>query len=169
MKTYSPKISEVKRARHVIDARGQNLGRLASQIAPLLMGKHKPMYAPNLDTGDFVVVINAAQIAFTGVKKGTLKQYIWHTGFLGHLRNMSLNEMLEKHPTRAVEMAIKGMLPHTRLGARFYKKLEVYEGEIPKPKVKATPAKPATAEAAPLIEAASPTVKDEETKTGAQG
>jgi large subunit ribosomal protein L13 len=123
MKTYSTKLSEVKRARHVIDASGQTLGRLASQITPLLMGKNKPIFTPALDTGDFVVVINAAKIAYTGAKKGTLKQYIWHTGFLGHLRNMSLDEMMEKHPTRAVEFAIKGMLPHTRLGAKYIKKL----------------------------------------------
>ncbi len=147
MKTYSTKISEVKRERHVIDATGQTLGRLASHITPLLMGKNKPIYAPNLDTGDFVVVVNAAKIAYTGAKKGTLKQYIWHTGFLGHLRNMSLDEMMEKHPTRAVEFAIKGMLPHTRLGARLIKKLEVYEGDVPKPKVKAPKAKAETGEA----------------------
>jgi large subunit ribosomal protein L13 len=158
MKTYSPKLSEVKRERHVIDASGQTLGRLASHITPLLMGKNKPIYTPALDVGDFVVVINAAKISYTGAKKGTLKQYIWHTGFLGHLRNMSLDEMMEKHPTRAVEFAIKGMLPHTRLGARLIKKLEVYEGEIPKPKVKAPKAKPAAAEAAPAE------AKTEETK-----
>jgi len=137
MKTYSTKLSEIKRERHVIDATGETLGRLASRITPLLMGKHKPNYAPNLDNGDFVIVINAAKISYTGAKKGDLKQYIWHTPYLGHLRSISLNEMMEKHPTRAVEFAIKGMLPHTRLGARFIKKLEVYEGEIPKPKVKA--------------------------------
>jgi large subunit ribosomal protein L13 len=159
MKTYSTKLSEVKRERHVIDASGQTLGRLASHITPLLMGKNKPIYAPNLDTGDFVIVINAAKISYTGAKKGTLKQYIWHTGFLGHLRNMSLNEMMAKHPTRAVEMAVKGMLPHTRLGARLIKKLEVYEGEIPKPKVKVPKAKPVVAEAAPAE------VKPEETKS----
>jgi len=147
MKTYSTKLSEIKRERHVIDATGETLGRLASRITPLLMGKHKPIYVPNLDTGDFVVVINAAKISYTGAKKGELKQYIWHTPYLGHLRSMSLNEMLEKHPTRAVEMAVKGMLPHTRLGARFIKKLEVYEGNIPKPKVKAPKVKTPEAQA----------------------
>ena len=143
MKTYSTKLSEIKRERHVIDATGETLGRLASRITPLLMGKHKPIYTPNLDTGDFVVVINAAKISYTGAKKGTLKQYIWHTPYLGHLRSTSLDEMMEKHPTRAVEFAVKGMLPHTRLGARFIKKLEVYEGDIPKPKVKAPKVKAA--------------------------
>ena len=149
MKTYSPKLSEVTRAHHVIDASGQTLGRLASHITPLLMGKNKPIYTPALDCGDFVVIINAAKISFTGAKKGTLKQYIWHTGFLGHLRNMSLDEMMEKHPSRAVEVAIKGMLPHTRLGARLIKKLEVYEGEIPKPKNNPAKVKHVNAEAAP--------------------
>jgi large subunit ribosomal protein L13 len=154
MKTYSPKLSEVKREHHLIDASGETLGRLASRITPLLMGKNKPMYTPALDVGDFVVVINAAKISYTGAKKGTLKQYIWHTGFLGHLRNMSLDEMMEKHPSRAVEVAIKGMLPHTRLGARLLKKLEVYEGEIPKPrnnppKVKHTKSEVAAVESKP--------------------
>ena len=146
MKTYSIKLSEVKRERHVIDATGETLGRLASRITPLLMGKNKPMYTPNLDTGDFVVVINAAKISYTGAKKGKLKQYIWHTPFLGHLKNVSLDKMMEEHPTRAVEFAVKGMLPHTRLGARFIKKLEVYEGEIPKPKIKAVKTKAAKAD-----------------------
>lgn len=149
IKTYSTKLSEVKRERHVIDATGETLGRLASRITPLLMGKNKPIYAPNLDTGDFVIVINAAKISYTGAKKGELKRYIWHTGYLGHLRNVSLNKMMETHPTRAVEYAIKGMLPHTRLGARLIKKLEVYEGDIPKPRAKAPKApktKPETAE-----------------------
>lgn len=154
MKTYSPKLSEVKREHHVIDASGQTLGRLASHITPLLMGKNKPIYTPALDVGDFVVVINAAKISYTGAKKGTLKQYIWHTGFLGHLRNISLDEMMEKHPSRAVEFAIKGMLPHTRLGAHLLKKLEVYEGEIPKqknkpPKVKHVKVEVAAAETKP--------------------
>jgi large subunit ribosomal protein L13 len=162
MKTYSTKLTEVKRERHVIDATGQTLGRLASRITPLLMGKNKPIYAPNLDTGDFVVVVNAAKIAYTGAKKGTLKQYIWHTGFLGHLRNMSLDEMMEKHPTRAVEFAIKGMLPHTRLGARLIKKLEVYEGDVPKPKVKAPKAQKVKTETGEAPQAGT---KPEETKS----
>src|SRR5512141_3208774 len=109
MKTYSPKLSEVKRERHVIDAEGETLGRLASRIAPLLMGKQKPIYTPALDVGDFVVVINAAKVSYTGAKKGELKQNIWHTPWLGHLKSVSLNEMMENHPTRAVEMAVKGM------------------------------------------------------------
>jgi large subunit ribosomal protein L13 len=160
MKTYSTKLSEVKRERHVIDATGQTLGRLASHITPLLMGKNKPIYAPNLDCGDFVVVINAAKISYTGAKKADLKKYIWHTGYLGHLREISLGELLEKHPTRAVEFAIKGMVPHTRLGAHLLKKLEVYEGDIPKLKQKPARAKPpAKAEKAPAAE-----TKPEETK-----
>jgi large subunit ribosomal protein L13 len=165
MKTYSTKISEVKRVHHVIDARGQTLGRLASQITPLLMGKHKPIFSPNLDTGDFVVVVNAAQIAYTGAKKGTIKQYIWHTGFLGHLRNMSLNEMMAKHPTRAVEMAVKGMLPHTRLGARYLKKLAVYEGDIPKPKIKTAPVKVAAESKVAVAESAPAGSQTETNKT----
>jgi large subunit ribosomal protein L13 len=128
MKTYAPKLKEIERKWHVIDANGQILGRLSVQIAKLLMGKHKAMFANNIDTGDFVVVINAAKIRVTG-KKMREKSYYRYSGYPGGIRSITLGEMLEKHPTRAVEHAVKGMLPNSRLGRAMYKKLKVYAGD----------------------------------------
>ena len=128
MKTYSTKASDIKREWHVIDASDKILGRFATQVANLLMGKHKPIFSPNLDTGDFVVVINAAKIKVTG-NKAKQKLYYRHSGYLGGLKSISLEEMMQTHPTRVIEHAVKGMLPHNRLGARMFKKLKVYAGE----------------------------------------
>lgn len=128
MKTYATKASDVKHQWHVIDAAGQTLGRLASQVARLLMGKHKSIYAPYLDTGDYVIVINAARVRVTG-KKAEEKIYYRHSGYPGGLRAITLKEMLAQYPTRVIEHAVKGMLPDTDLGRRMFKKLKVYAGE----------------------------------------
>ncbi len=127
MRTYSTKVSDIERKWHVIDASGKTLGRLATEAAVLLKGKHKPMYTPHLDVGDFVVVVNADKIEVTG-KKLTQKIYYRHSNYPGGLKSVSLEKMLETHPTRAVEHAVKGMLPHNRLGAAMFKKLKVYAG-----------------------------------------
>ena len=128
MKTYVPKINEIERKWHVIDADGQTLGRMSSQIAKLLMGKHKAMFTNNEDTGDFVVVINAAKVRVTG-KKAKDKAYYRVSGYPGGIRSVTLGEMLEKHPTRVIEHAVRGMLPNSRLGRAMYKKLKVYAGD----------------------------------------
>ena len=142
MKTYSTKASDIKREWHVIDASDKILGRFATQVANLLMGKHKPMYTPNLDTGDFVVVINATKIKVTG-NKAKQKLYYRHSGYPGGLKSISLEKMMQTHPTRVIEHAVKGMLPHNRLGAKMFKKLKVYAGEThPHP----TPAKSGSTE-----------------------
>jgi large subunit ribosomal protein L13 len=127
MRTYSTKVSDIERKWHVIDASGKTLGRLATEAAVLLKGKHKPMYSPHLDVGDFVVVVNADKIEVTG-KKLTQKIYYRHSNYPGGLKSVSLEKMLETHPTRAIEHAVKGMLPHNRLGAAMFKKLKVYAG-----------------------------------------
>ncbi|HEX77280.1 MAG TPA: 50S ribosomal protein L13 [Dehalococcoidia bacterium] len=127
MKTYSAKPADIEHNWHVIDASGQVLGRLASQVAKLLMGKHKPIFTPNQDTGDYVVVINAAQVKVTG-NKAKNKVYYRHSGYPGGLKQISLGKLLETRPTRAVELAVKGMLPHNRLGRAMFKKLKVYPG-----------------------------------------
>jgi len=128
MKTYSTKVSDIERQWHVIDASGKVLGRLATQVAGLLMGKHKPIFSPNLDTGDFVVVINADKILVTG-NKARQKLYYRHSGYPGGLKSISLEKMMQTKPTRVIEYAVKGMLPHTRLGATMMKKLRVYVGD----------------------------------------
>jgi len=128
MKTYSTKASDIKREWHVIDASDKVLGRLATQVASLLMGKHKSIYSPNLDTGDFVVVINAAKVQVTG-NKMKQKLYYRHSGYPGGLKSISLEKMMQTHPTRVIEHAVKGMLPHNRLGAKMFKKLKVYAGD----------------------------------------
>jgi large subunit ribosomal protein L13 len=127
MKTYSTRISEVKREWQVVDADGQILGRLAVQIANMLMGKRKTIYVRNLDTGDYVVVINAAKIRVTG-KKMQDKFYYSHSNYPGGFKSVSLADMMAKDPTKAIEEAVKGMLPHTRLGAVMLGKLKVYSG-----------------------------------------
>ena len=127
VKTYSTKASDIKREWHLIDAEDKVLGRLATQIARLLMGKHKPIYSRHLDTGDYVVVINAAKVQVTG-KKMKDKIYYRHSGYPGGLKSINYEKMMEKHPTRAIEYAVKGMLPHTKLGVQMLKKLRVYAG-----------------------------------------
>ena len=127
MSTYSPKPGDITHAWHVIDATDVVLGRLAAQAATLLRGKHKPMYAPHMDTGDFVVIVNAEKVAVTGNKRADKFVYR-HSGYPGGLRQRSVGEMLEKQPDRLVEKAIKGMLPKNRLGRAMGKKLKVYGG-----------------------------------------
>ena len=127
MRTFSPKASDVTRQWHVIDATDVVLGRLASQIAILLRGKHKPTFAPHVDTGDFVIVINADKVALTG-KKREQKFAYRHSGYPGGLSAKPYRELLEERPDRAVEKAVRGMLPHTTLGRQMLKKLKVYAG-----------------------------------------
>jgi len=126
-KTYVAKPQEVRREWWQIDAEGQNLGRLASRIAHLLRGKHKPIYSPHLDTGDFVIVTNAGQVAVTG-RKLDQKIYYRHSGYPGGLRAVTLRRQLERHPTRVVRAAVRGMLPKNRLGRKMLGKLRVYAG-----------------------------------------
>ncbi|KPM51282.1 50S ribosomal protein L13 [Frankia sp. R43] len=127
MRTYQPKPADVQRAWHVIDATDVVLGRLASQAAQLLRGKNKPYFAPHIDTGDFVVVINAGKVAMTGNKREQA-QYHRHSGFPGGLRSTSYGELLDTRPHVIVERAIRGMLPHNRLGRAQGSKLKVYAG-----------------------------------------
>jgi len=128
MKTYSTKASDIKREWHVIDASDKVLGRLATQAARLLMGKHKPIFSPNLDTGDFVVIINADKVRVTS-NKAKQKVYYRHSGYPGGLKSVSLEKMMVTNPARVIEYAVKGMLPHNRLGAKILKKLKVYAGD----------------------------------------
>jgi large subunit ribosomal protein L13 len=128
MKTYSTKAAEIERQWHVIDASGKILGKLATEAAKLIMGKHKPTFSRHLDTGDFVVIINAEKVRFTG-KKAEQKLYHSHSGYPGGLKTVNLERMMATHPTRVIEHAVKGMLPHNRLGAKMLKKLKVYAGE----------------------------------------
>ena len=128
IKTYSTKASDIKREWHIIDASGQILGKLATQVASLLMGKHKPIFCRHLDTGDFVVVINAEKVRVTG-DKARQKLYYRHSGYPGGFRSISLERTMQTHPTRVIEHAVKGMLPHNRLEARMMKRLRIYVGE----------------------------------------
>ncbi|MCU0264675.1 MAG: 50S ribosomal protein L13 [Actinomycetia bacterium] len=127
MRTYSPKPGDVERQWYVIDASDVVLGRLAAQTAVLLRGKHKPVFAPHVDTGDFVIVVNAEKVALTGSKRAQKVDYR-HSGFPGGLRATSYAELLESNPRRAVEKAVKGMLPHNKLGRQLITKLKVYAG-----------------------------------------
>src|SRR5205809_7565897 len=128
MSTQFPSKNGIQRKWHVIDAEGVVLGKLASKVAMLLMGKRKPIYTPFLDTGDHVVVINAAQVQVTG-RKETDKLYRHHTGYLGGLKSTAVVDVRKKHPERLLEEAIKGMLPKTKLGRAMFGKLKVYAGE----------------------------------------
>jgi large subunit ribosomal protein L13 len=126
-KTFYPKSEDIKRNWVLVDAKGRNLGRLATEISQLILGKHKPEYTPGVDLGDFVVVINAEQIEVTG-KKMDDKYYYRVSGYQGGLKKINLRNQLEKRPEYVVEHAVKGMLPHNRLGRRLNKKLKVYAG-----------------------------------------
>jgi len=128
VKTYSTKVSEIKRDWHVIDATDQVLGRLATRVARLLMGKHKPIFSRNLDVGDYVVIINAEKVRVTG-DKAKQKVYYRHSGYPGGLKSITYDKLMQDNPTRVIEHAVKGMLPHTRLGANMMKKLKVYVGD----------------------------------------
>ncbi len=130
MKTYSVKASEIKRACHTIDASDKILGKVATQAAQLLMGKHKPMYCRNLDVGDFVVIINADKVRVTG-DKAKQKTYYRHSGYPGGFKSITYEELMQTHPTRVIEHAVKGMLPHNRLGNQMIKKLKVYVSQSP--------------------------------------
>lgn len=128
MKTYSAKKADIQREWFVVDAAGQNLGRLATRIATVLRGKHKPIFTPSMDTGDFVIVVNADKVAVTG-RKLDQKMYYRYSGYPGGLTETSLRRMLQTHPTRVVEFAVRGMLPKNRLGRAMLKKLKVYAGD----------------------------------------
>ncbi len=126
-KTYSTKPTDIERKWFVVDAQGQTLGRLASQIAHILKGKHKPVYVTHMDVGDFVIVVNADKVHVTG-RKMDQKMYYRHSGYPGGLTEIALRDQLVKHPTRAVELAVRGMLPKNRLGRKMLRKLKVYAG-----------------------------------------
>jgi len=127
MSTVMPKEETIERRWFLVDAQDKVLGRLATQVATVLRGKHKPIFAPHLDVGDHVVVINAEKVHFTG-RKLTDKTYRWHTGYIGGLREVSAERMLRTHPERVIEWAVQGMLPKGRLGRAMFKKLKVYKG-----------------------------------------
>ena len=127
MKTYVTNPAEVERAWHVVDAEGQTLGRLATSVASILRGKHKPIYSPSVDCGDYVIVINADKIAVTG-KRLEQKRYYRHSLYIGGLKEISLRDQLQKHPERVIESAVRGMLPKNALGRKMFKKLKVYAG-----------------------------------------
>jgi large subunit ribosomal protein L13 len=126
-KTYTPKPGEISREWLVVDATDVPLGRLASQVAQLLRGKHKPIWAPHIDVGDHVIVVNAEKVAVTGNKE-VAKMYYRHSGYPGGLSELSLGEMREKHPERIIEIAVKGMIPKNKLGRATLLKLKVYAG-----------------------------------------
>ena len=139
MKSFIAKPEEVERKWYVVDAEGQTLGRLASKVAAILRGKNKPTFTPHVDCGDYVIVINAEKVAVTG-KKRQEKIYKRHTGYPGGLRELTFEQLLEKHPEEVVKHAIKGMMPTGKLGRQMYKKLKVYAGpehkhEAQKPEV----------------------------------
>jgi large subunit ribosomal protein L13 len=127
MNTFSAKPAEVRRDWFVVDATGKTLGRLSTEIARRLRGKHKPEYTPHVDTGDYIVVVNAEKIRVTG-KKLQDKMYYHHTGYIGNLKSISLEKMLDKAPERVIEKSVKGMLPRGSLGRQMFSKLKVYAG-----------------------------------------
>ena len=130
-KTYYPKASEIDRKWFVVDANGENLGRLATRIAAILLGKHKPTFTPGVEMGDYVVVINAERVAVTGTKttsKKDSKMYHHHSGYPGGLKSISLRDQLRKHPDRVIRSAVWGMLPHNRLGRSLLKRMKIYAG-----------------------------------------
>lgn len=128
MKTYVPSQGEIEKKWLVIDAKGKALGRVAAEAAKLLRGKHKPQFTPYLDCGDHVVIINAEKAKVTG-RKAQDKMYYRHSGYLGGIKETNYNQMVAKHPTRAMTLAIKGMLPHNRLGRQLATRLRVYAGD----------------------------------------
>lgn len=128
MKTYTPKAKDIERGWYLVNAEGKTLGRLASEIAKVLRGKHKPIYTPHLDCGDYVIVINADKVGVTG-RKLDQKIYYRHSGYPGGLKSISLRNQLQKHPERVLEAAVRGMLPKNRLGRKMMRKLKVYAGD----------------------------------------
>ena len=127
MKTYTTKPADIERKWYVVDADGQTLGRLAGKIATVLRGKHKPIYSPHVDCGDYVIIINADKIHTTG-RRIDQKMYYRHSGYPGGLTEMTLKQLLERYPTRPITIAVKGMLPKNSLGRQMMKKLKVYAG-----------------------------------------
>lgn len=127
MKTYMAKPEEVKREWYVVDATGMSLGRLASQVAAILRGKNKPVFTPNVDTGDYVIVLNSDKVALTG-KKEEQKYYRYHTGYIGGLKEIRYDKLMEEKSDFAVQKAVKGMLPKNSIGRQMIKKLFVYKG-----------------------------------------
>ena len=127
MKTFSAKPTDIRRDWYVVDAADRTLGRLSSEIAQRLRGKHKPEYTPHMDTGDYIVVVNAEKVRVTGNKKAD-KFYYTHSGYVGNLKSMSLGKMLQHKPERVIELAVKGMLPKNPLGRAMFRKLRVYAG-----------------------------------------
>jgi large subunit ribosomal protein L13 len=127
-KTYTPKPEDIEREWFVVDAKDQTLGRLATRIAQILRGKHKPIFTPHIDVGDFVIVLNCDKIRVTGNKLDD-KMYYRHSGYPGGLRSRTLREMLEKHPERVIQLAVRGMLPKNKLGRKMLKKLKIYTGD----------------------------------------
>lgn len=125
--TYVTKPAEVERSWYVVDAEGRTLGRLASEIAQILRGKHKPIYSPSVDCGDYVIVINSEKIHVTG-RRLDQKMYYHHSGYIGGLSKITLREQLDRYPTRAIEHAVRGMLPKNSLGRKMFKKLKAYAG-----------------------------------------
>lgn len=139
MRTFVAKPKEIERKWFVIDAEGKTLGRLASEVAKILRGKHKPEYTPFVDTGDYVIILNAEKVVLTG-KKLEQKMYRHHSGWIGGMKEVKYRIFMEKRPEKAVEIAVKGMLPHNSLGRAMFKKLKVYKGnkhdhEAQKPEV----------------------------------
>jgi large subunit ribosomal protein L13 len=128
MKTYTARPADIKREWHIVDAADKTLGRISSQIARLLMGKHKPIYTPSQDTGDYVVVINAGKVRVTG-NKARQKLYHRHSGYPGGLKSVNLEKIMQTDPTKVITHAVNGMLPHTRLGSVMRKRLRVFKGE----------------------------------------
>ncbi|HEY52870.1 MAG TPA: 50S ribosomal protein L13 [Caldilineae bacterium] len=124
-KTYSAKAEDIERTWYVVDAEGKTLGRLATEVARILRGKHKPIYTPHVDTGDYVIIVNADKIRVTG-KRLDQKKYYRHSGYMGGLKETTLRTMLDKHPERVLQLAVKGMMPKNRLGRKMYRKLKVY-------------------------------------------
>ena len=128
MKTFTAKPSDIKREWLLIDATDKTLGRLATEVAMILRGKNKPEYTPHMDTGDYVVIVNAEKVAVTGNKRKD-KTYHHHTGYIGGIKSISFEKLIATHPERAIEKAVKGMIPRTPLGRAMFKKLKVYAGE----------------------------------------
>ncbi len=127
MKTYMPKPDNIERKWYVVDAKGKTLGRLASQVASILKGKHKPIYSPHMDTGDFVIIVNASGVELTGKKKEQ-KMYRHHSGYPGGLKEVSYERMIKEKPEKVVYEAVWGMIPHNRLGRKMITKLKVFRG-----------------------------------------
>ncbi|HLS53227.1 MAG TPA: 50S ribosomal protein L13 [Tissierellaceae bacterium] len=127
MKSYMAKKNEIERKWYVIDAENKVLGRLASEVSTLLTGKHKPIYTPHVDTGDFVIIINADKVKLTGKKLNQLN-HVYHTGYPGGLKEVPYRRLMEENPERIIELAVKGMLPKNKIGRQMFRKLKVYRG-----------------------------------------